>query len=360
MNRPILKPVPDATFINHDTNAETRLEALDIDSYLTPNELFFVRNNSATPAIDVTAWRLEVGGDAILHPFTLDYDELLAMPAHTVTCYLECAGNGRSFYGELTDRPGEGTPWKLGAIGIAEWRGVPLAALLARAGVTQSAVDVNVIGLDTPPIERPIPIDVALHPDTLLVTHMNGELLPPDHGFPLRLIVPGWIGMANVKWVGRITVSSERVYVEKNTTDYIMLGPDYPAEPPALGGRLDRQVVKSALMLPWPAILAAGRQTVRGLAWSPNGAIDRVEVSLDGGRTFQAAELFGPNLPQAGTKWSFTWEATPGEMTITPRATDDTGATQPDASEQRWNKLGYLFGAMVPHPVTIVPSSAAG
>lgn len=355
MSRSIIKPVPTTSFINHDTNAETRLEALDIDSYLTPTELFFVRNNSATPLIDAATWRLAIGGDAVAAPFSLSYDELLALPAHTVTCYLECAGNGRSFYGELTGQPGEGTPWKLGAIGIAEWRGVPLAALLERAGVRPSAVDVNVVGLDSPPIERPIPIDVALQPDTLLATHMNGEPLPPDHGFPLRLMVPGWIGMGNVKWVGRIDVATERVYVEKNTTDYIMLGPDYPAEPPALGGRLDRQVVKSALMLPWPAVLGAGRQTVRGLAWSPNGRIERVDVSLDGGRTFRPAELFGPNLPRAGTKWSFTWDAAPGELTITPRATDETGVTQPAAAEQTWNKLGYLFGAMVPHPVTVGP-----
>lgn len=349
----ILKPLPDSLFIRHETNAETRIEALAAAGYLTPNELFFVRNNSATPDIDVTMWRLAVGGLGVERAFDLSYDELLALSSRTVTCFLECAGNGRTLYDKLLGHPAKGTLWGLGAVGVAEWRGVALRNLLARAGVRPEAVDVLASGLDTPPIERPIPVAAALDPDTLIATHMNGAPLPPDHGFPARLIVPGWIGMANVKWLGAITVANERVYVEKNTTDYVLKGPDYAAEPPADGARLDRLVVKSALYLPWPADLSAGKQTVAGFAWSPNGTIAAVDVSLDGAATFARARLVGPNLPRAGTRFEFDLDARPGEFTITPRATDDQGIMQHPPSEQVWNELGYLFGAMAPHPVRV-------
>jgi sulfane dehydrogenase subunit SoxC len=354
MKGSIIKPLPAGHFIRHETNAETRLDALTPESYTTPNDLFFVRNNSATPLIDFRTWRLAISGPGVERPYSLSYEELLALPAQVVACFLECAGNGRSLYGELMDRPAVGTPWKLGAFGVAEWRGVALADLLQRAGIRPSAVDVLVSGLDAPPIERPIPVATALADNTLIATHMNGEPLPPDHGFPARLIVPGWIGMANIKWVGKITVAEERVYVEKNTTDYILLGPDYPAEPPASGARLDRLVVKSVLFLPWPGTLATGRQTVQGYAWSPNGTIARVDISLDGGQTFNPARLIGPNLPQAGTRWEFVFDAYPGEMTIISRATDDQGHRQPPVEEQAWNKLGYLFGAMIPHPIRVM------
>jgi sulfane dehydrogenase subunit SoxC len=354
MTDSIVKPLPAEHFIRHETNAEARLDTLPLDGYTTPNELFFVRNNSATPQIDVQNWRLSITGPGVARPYSLSYEELLSLPPQTVTCFLECAGNGRSLYDELLDRPSAGTPWKLGAFGVAEWRGVALFDLLKRAGIKPSAVDVLVSGLDMPPIERPIPVAAALAANTLIATHMNGETLPLDHGFPARLIVPGWIGMANIKWVGSITVAEERVYVEKNTTDYILLGPDYPAEPPALGARLDRLVVKSVLFLPWPGTLVAGRQTVQGYAWSPNGAIAQVDVSLDGGQSFTPARLVGPNLPQAGTRWEYAFDAHPGEMTITTRATDEQGDRQPPLEELVWNELGYLFGAMIPHPIRVM------
>jgi DMSO/TMAO reductase YedYZ molybdopterin-dependent catalytic subunit len=353
MTDTIHKPLPSGYFIRHETNAETRIEALANAGYLTPNHLFFVRNNSATPAIDARTWRLQIEGAGIERPFSLVYDELLALPSQTVTCFLECAGNGRTLYDRLMGRPASGTHWGLGAFGVAEWRGVALAALLERGGLRPSAVDVLARGLDTPPIERPIPVEVALRPDTLIATHMNGAPLPHDHGFPARLIVPGRIGMANIKWLGAIRVSTERVWVEKNTTDYVLVGPDYEAKPPALGEPLDELVVKSALYLPWPGTLPAGPQTLAGYAWSPFGTIAQVDVSLDGGTSFAPARLVGPNLPKAGTRWEFDADLRPGEITITPRATDDRGYSQYPVAEQKWNELGYLFGAMAPHPVTV-------
>ncbi|HEY1407563.1 MAG TPA: sulfite oxidase [Promineifilum sp.] len=354
MTDTIHKPLPDQFFIRHETNAETRIETLAAAGYLTPNELFFVRNNSATPNIAVDTWRLQVEGDGTQRPYSLAYDELLALPSRTVTCFLECAGNGRTLYDKLMDRPASGTRWGLGAFGVAEWRGVELAALLERAGLRPGAVDVLACGLDTPVIERPIPLAVALRPDTIIATHMNGAPLPPDHGFPARLIVPGRIGMANIKWLGAVRVATEPVWVEKNTTDYILTGPGYRAMPPARGEPLDDLVVKSALYLPWPGTLPAGPQTIAGYAWSPFGAIRRVDISLDGGATFASARLVGPNIAKAGARWEIDVYLRPGELTITPRATDELGHTQYPVSEQRWNELGYLFGAMAPHPVTVL------
>lgn len=183
---------------------------------------------------------------------------------------------------------------------------------------------------------------------------MNGEIIPPDHGFPARVLVPGWVGINSIKWVGRVRVSTAPIHVDKNTESYVFIGPDYQAEPPARGPALTTQVIKSACALPWPATLSAGAQRIVGYAWSAFGKIARVEVSTDGGQTFREAALTGPNIEQAGVRWEFTFTAQPGEMTITPRATDDKGNPQIDLAQQKWNQLGYLFSAPVPHPVKVV------
>ena len=187
-------------------------------------------------------------------------------------------------------------------------------------------------GLDTRRIERPIPVTKALQDDTLLVYAMNGDVLPPDHGFPVRTLVPGWVGIANIKWVGRIVVSEEPLFVEKNTKDYVLIGPDFPERPPAKGPILTMQTVKSAVALPWPATLPAGPQTIRGYAWSPHGKIATVACSLDGGKQWAMATLREPNIAQAGVRWELVWEATPGEYTIMTRATDAQGNMQPETA----------------------------
>lgn len=353
--RSIYKPVPDAYFTPiGSSNAEMRFEVMAERSYLTPGSFFYVRSHTSTPLIDVKTWRLRVEGDGVQNPFELTYDDLLKMPSRTVTRFVECAGNGRAFFASLMNKPADGGQWHLGAYGVAEWTGVPLAELLQRAGIKQTAVDVMPTGLDSLNIERPMPIAKAMAEDTIVAYLMNGEILQLDHGFPARLIVPGWVGINSIKWVGKITVSEKPIYVEKNTLSYILVGPDYQPQPPAEGPAVTDQTVKSACALPWPATLKAGPQKVVGYAWSAFGKIARVEVSLDGGKTFSDAVLSGPNIEKAGSRWEFSFTAQPGEMTITPRATDDRGNTQPDVSAQKWNKLGYLFGATVPHPVTVV------
>jgi sulfane dehydrogenase subunit SoxC len=237
---------------------------------------------------------------------------------------------------------------------VAEWTGVPLAQLLDRAGVKKSAVDVVGIGLDPPKVQRSMSMDKATQQDTLVVYAMNGQPLLPDSGFPARLLTPGWVGVANIKWLGTLQVTEERAFTDWNTKNYVLIGPDYQAQPPALGPIINDQVMKSAVALPWPAPLKPGSQTVWGYAWSPKGTIAAVDVSIDGGKSWAAASLIDPNVEKAGVRWEFAFDAQPGDITISPRATDDSGAVQPtDPSTQTWNEQGYIFAVAAPHPVKI-------
>ena len=247
---PIVKPLPPEWFISYGTNAEMRWDSVQDLGHVVPNERFFVRDHTATPLIDERSWRLEVVGSGLAGSgITLSYDDLRRMPQREVLTAVECAGNGRSFFGTQQGTPAPGTQWGLGAIGVARWRGVPLRAVLERAGISEAAVDVMPVGLDGTVVSggvdyghvrRPLPVAKALD-DAILALAMNGEDLPPDHGFPVRLVVPGWIGVASVKWVGRIEVSDEPLFSYWNTQQYVMTGDAYP-DRPVLGV----QTVKSA------------------------------------------------------------------------------------------------------------------
>jgi sulfane dehydrogenase subunit SoxC len=352
----ISKPVPNEYFINNTGPiAETRLELMANRTYNMPNSLFFVRDHTSTPypAIDVKNWTLSVSGDGVSSPLTLSYDDLLAMPQTTVTRYVECAGNGRSFFSSLLNNPAQGGQWHLGAYGIADWTGVKLSDILTRAGIKSSAVDVMPAGFDSLQVRRPMPVSKAMLSDTLVAYMMNGDILPIDHGFPARVLVPGWVGVNSIKWLNKITVSTVAQTSDFNTKLYVLVGPDYQPQGTALGPPVNDQVMKSALCLPFPATINSGQQKVIGYAWSPFGKIAKVDVSFDGGSTFQSASLVGPNIERAGSRFEFNLDASPGSLTITPRATDDQGNVQYSVSQQKWNQQGYLFGAMVPHPVTV-------
>jgi sulfane dehydrogenase subunit SoxC len=351
----IIKPTPSEYFIPLGSNAEMRFEVMAKRTYNMPNSLFFVRGHTSTPfpAIDVKTWSLKVDGDGISNPLTLSYDDLLAMPGTTVTRYIECAGNGRSFYASLMNNPAQGGQWHLGAYGIADWTGVKLSDILNKAGIKSTAVDVMPAGFDSLNVRRPMTVEKAMEPDTVVAYMMNGDILPIDHGFPARVVTPGMVGVNNIKWVNKITVSTTPQTSDFNTKLYVLVGPDYQPQGTALGPPVNDQVIKSALCLPFPAALTAGQQTVVGYAWSPFGKIAKVDVSLDGGNTFKPATLTGPNIERAGSRWEFSFNASPGNMTITPSATDDKGHTQYPVSQQKWNQQGYIFGAMVPHPVTV-------
>ncbi len=351
----IAEPIPPQYFVPLGSNAEMRFEVMTSRTYQMPNSLFFVRSHTWTPqpAVDVTKWTLSIEGNGINQPFTMNYNDLLAMPSTTVTRFVECAGNGRSFFSSLMNKPAQGGQWHLGAYGIADWTGVKLSDILNKAGLKSNAVDVMPVGFDSTSVQRPMSVAKAMESDTLVAYMMNGDILPIDHGFPARVLAPGWVGVASIKWLQKVIVSTTPLQSDKNTTSYVLIGPDYQAQPPALGPVLTTNIMKSACCLPWPATLKAGPQKIVGYAWSPAGKISKVDVSTDGGKSFQSANLVGPNIERAGTRWEFTFVAAAGSMTITPRATDETGAVQYDVSQQKWNQQGYLFGAMVPHPVTV-------
>jgi DMSO/TMAO reductase YedYZ molybdopterin-dependent catalytic subunit len=341
----IVKPTPENLFIERGTNAEMRWEAMRGQGYVTPTDRFFVRNHTSTPVIDRATWRLQVHGSGVRRELSVSYDDLLALPAVTLTRFVECAGNARSFFDTQQHTPVPGTAWGLGAVGVARWTGVRLSDVLDRAGITPGALDVMPVGLDSRQVRRPMPLERALADDTLLVYGMNGSDLPPDHGAPVRVLVPGWIGVANIKWVGSIEVSEEPLYSEWNTTSYRLVGDAYPDSP-----LLTTQVVKSALELPFPARLRPGRQLLTGRSWSGTGRISRVELSVDGG-AWRPVDLAARNEPAAWRQWSTSWVAKPGGHTLRVRATDDHGHTQPDTVP--FNRDGYLFGSVVDHPVTV-------
>ncbi|HXG04062.1 MAG TPA: sulfite oxidase [Candidatus Binatia bacterium] len=343
-----VKPLPADIFIDHGINQETRLETLR--GYLTPASHFFIRNHTATPTLDLAAWRLRVEGNAVDRPLQLTFDDLLKLPSRSVICFVECAGNGRGFFKDVMGKPASGTQWHLGAIGVAEWTGVPLGAVLELAGVKRDTprdiLNVLVEGLDSVRVNRPISLAKAFEEDTLLAYAMNGEPVPPDHGFPVRAIVPGWVGINNIKWVGRIEVRDRAIDVPTTTKTYVLDGPDYPSKVV-----LRLQTLKSALALPWGATLRAGRHRLRGFAWSPVGRISRVEVSFDRGATWRPATLREPNIPRAWVRWEIEWDAPAGEHVITTRATDDQGNTQPASIP--WNAQGYGYNVPVAHPVKV-------
>ena len=355
---PILKPLPAEWFTKLGTNAEMRWDAVKGLGYLTPPERFFVRNHTATAAVDASTWQLSVFGSGLNGPgasFTLD--QLRSLPVHEVTAFVECAGNGRSFFASQQGTPAPGSQWTLGAIGVARWRGVRLAEVLQRSGIAANAVDVMPQGLDAHVVtngvdygnvRRPLPAAKALD-DALLAYEMNGVPLLPDHGFPLRLIVPGWVGVANVKWIGQIEVSNQPLFSLWNTQQYRLLGADYPADSPPLTA----QVVKSAWELGSGAALPNGeRVTLTGRAWSGTSGIARVDVSIDHGATWTQAKLHSRNGAGNWVQFSYSFPPQPaGSYELWARATDVSGRTQP--ATVPFNSLGYLFGAIVRHPVVI-------
>lgn len=350
----LTEPVPDEKFVRHsDGNVETRLEGLRIRGFLVPNDRFYVRSHAPTPQIDADAWSMRVFGTGVERELQVTYDDLLDLPVVSVVRALACAGNGRAYFDEDQHKPTGGDQWRNGAVGVAEWTGVPLSAVLELADVLPEARDVMPEGLDEARARRPMPLEKAMADDTILAYAMNGEVLPPDHGYPVRLIVSDWIGAASIKWVGSIEVAAEELFSPWNTTDYVLSGPTYPSAGPAEGEPLTTLPVSSALELPWPARLPLGRHVLRGRAWSGAGRIAAVDVSTDGGQFWDPATLREPNMPGAWVRFDFSFSADdlgPAEVRI--RARDESGAVQPP--DVPFNEGGYLYNAVVAHPIEVV------
>ena len=343
-----------APFIVHDDKSlEARLD--NMQGLITPNRYFFVRNNSGSLDLDADAWRLSIEGDAVANPLELTYAKVLSLPSRILMCYLECGGNHRAMFDLVQGRAASGTQWKTGGVSNGEWVGASLRDVLTLAGIKNNAASVLLIGLDTESPEqgfrRVIPAEKAMHPDTLLAYTMNGEPLPRDHGFPVRALVPGWVGSSSIKWLGRIVVSSGQQWTRNNTTSYVLIGDDYPPEGEAQGKVAETQSIKSALALPWPAELSSGLHRIHGYAHSPHGPIVRVQWSADGGAAWSDAELPGPQPQYSWARFEFAWDAEQGERVIMTRATDAASNTQPDRVP--FNEKGYLFNQPVPHPIRV-------
>ncbi|MFB7511706.1 MULTISPECIES: sulfite oxidase [unclassified Streptomyces] len=356
----ILKPLPPEWFTVRGTNAEARFDAFADTGFHTPNERFFVRNHTSTPVLDAADWRLTLWGDG-LHgrdPVHFTYGQLRDLPSVTRTALIECAGNGRSFYATQQGEPATGTAWTLGAVGAARWRGVRLSDVLLRAGIAGDAVDLLPRGLDDPyvsggvdfgRVRRPLPVAKAFD-DVLLAYEMNGEPLPYDHGHPVRLVVPNWVGISSIKWLGDIEVSTRPLTSPWTTDWYRLFG---PAHPPGGSAPLTLQTVKSGYELPFGATLEAGRlHWLTGRAWSAHAPVRRVEVSVDGGEHWRPARLLDTPRRGGWVRWTVPWlPHRTGPATLLSRTTDAAGNTQPERAVH--NTQGYLFNAVVRHPITV-------
>jgi DMSO/TMAO reductase YedYZ molybdopterin-dependent catalytic subunit len=321
---------------------------------VTPVGLHYLLIHYDVPAVDPEAWRLTVRGEREL---VLSLDDLRARPAAEVTVTMECAGNGRA---RLDPRP-VSQPWLLEAVGTARWRGAPLRPLLEEAGVGSAAVEVLCTGLDRgveggepeQAFRRSVPLDEALRDETLLAYEMNGAPLPPQHGFPLRLVVPGWYGMTNVKWLERIELVDTPFAGYQNAWSYRLRQAEDEEGVP-----LDRMHPRSLLAPPGvpefmtrERVVAAGEVLLEGRAWSGLAPVESVEVSTDGGESWAGAELEPDGEPWAWRGWSYHWDAEPGEHVLCCRARDAAGNEQP--REPAWNLGGYANNAVQAVRVTV-------
>jgi DMSO/TMAO reductase YedYZ molybdopterin-dependent catalytic subunit len=326
-------------------NLETPLA--ELTSYHTPDRLFFVRNNLDSPAIDPARWTLGIEGE-VDRPLVLKLDDLRKLPMVTEDALLECAGNGRAFH-----RPrASGIQWEYGAVGNQSWRGVRLADVLAMAAVRPAGRHVAFDGADRPPTPqapdfiRSIPLWKAWDAHTIIALEMGGAPLPQLHGGPARMLVPGFVGSASIKWVERITLLPEEFdgfYMKSNYT-----APRADNEKEVYS--LQSLEVKSAIVAPREgAKLSAGSATVWGWAWSGEGELTGIDVSTDGGQTWTAGRFVGPWQRYSWRKWEFSWDARPGAHTLMARATDSLGRVQP--SSRAFNRLGYRWNVI--HAVTV-------
>ena len=347
--------LPTSAFLVHCSdplNRELRDPSV-ITADVTPTAAFYDRNHFPIPSLDVTRWSLAVRG-LVPRPLALRLSDIEDLPAHRLVATLECAGNGRSMF----DPPTEGEQWVLGAVSTAEWTGVPLNDVLDRAGAT-SGQHVVMRGADQGPVdgipdavrfERGMSVDDVRESGALLAYAMNGEPLPPRHGYPLRVVVPGWYGVASVKWLTEIEVVAEPFAGYFQTVRYVY---EYERDGAPVREPVRQQRVRSLITEPADGAevaLDAGEVVVRGVAWSGAGPITAVDVSVDDG-PWQPAEIDGG---ASGVSWQ-GWELAvrldgPGRATLRARATDRAGNTQPPRPE--WNRFGY--GGNATHEVHVV------
>ncbi len=327
----------------------------EIHSFLTPTELFYIRNHFPVPELDPGSYQLCVDG-AVRNPLRLSYQELRSMPSETRIAVLECAGNSRAF---LVPKV-EGVQWELGAVGNAEWTGVPLSVLLERAGIEEDACEVVLEGADhgmpkEPPLPpgpisyaRSLPRTKAMQPEVLIAYKMNGRDLTPDHGYPVRAIVPGHYGMASVKWLTRIHTLRTPFQGYWQTSDYAYW--DYldatPVRRPLGEIKLKCEIARPRVYetLPTNQIY-----TVSGTAWAGETEVSEIAVSTDGGQSWTKAEFLDPVQQNAWRRWKFDW-LTPkqsGKHTLLARAKGSNGGIQPEQHDRSYGSYA------IHHPLPI-------
>jgi DMSO/TMAO reductase YedYZ molybdopterin-dependent catalytic subunit len=343
-----------------------------------PNDRMYIHNRARPPAIDRRTWRLKLTGDALTRPRSFTYDELLAMPSVTVKRVIDCGANCAAFFPKLPpggadDRwlPVGYTQWHFGAVGAAEWTGVRVKDVLAAAGV-ESPLDVKFTGLDV--ISNPsfpggkvhysqvAPAEKVLKDDTLLVYRMNGKDLPVDHGYPLRLLLSGWVAVTYVKWLGEIQASKQHIPVTGLQTRHALVGPAYPKPASLTVGP-----VRSAIEHDPEITLAPGDITLRGRAWSGSGAIESVDVSVEKlaspGRwvtemPWRRVTLLNTPEPLMWVRFEVPWNGVkPGQYRVMSRAKDKAGNVQPRPEDVVWNQHGLGYNGHYPLDLIVVPAS---
>lgn len=314
----------------------------ELDGIVTPNGLHFERDHAGVPAIDPEAYRLVIHGQ-VERPLMFTLADLMRLPSENHVYFIECAGNGQNGYREPPEPTLTATRSR-GLVSGAEWTGVPLRILLEEAGLKPGGRWILAEGADAAAWVRSIPIDKGLR-DVLVAYKQNGEALRPEQGYPVRLVVPGWEGSIQVKWLRRILVADEPAMSRGETSEYTDVRAD---------GRIDffTWVMEPQSIITRPSggqVLAPGYHEIRGLAWSGFGRVDRVEVSTDDGATWRRARLTGPVLPYALTRFVLDWSWDGRETVLMSRVVDERGQTQPTRSEffERWGRNNrYHYNAI--------------
>ncbi len=336
----------------HPLNCETSLGAL-VGGVVMPNARFYMRNNFGLPNLDGGDYRLAIGG-LVERPLNLAVRDLQNMKSKTQVVTMECAGNGRALF----DRPTEGEKWGLGAVSTAEWTGVPLVEILDRAGVKPGATEVLFRGADGGAVdgrpeslrfERSLRLDDARDSDVLLAYAMNGEPLPVEHGYPLRLIVPSWYAVASVKWLTEIDVIDREFSGHYQGDKYRY---EWERDGRIVSEPVTVQRVRALITEPSAqSDVRPGEVAIRGVAWSGAAPIARVEVSVNGG-DWQEARLVSDRNRHSWQWWELiTRVEKAGDLVLRARATDLAGRTQPERAE--WNRLGYGNNAIQEVPIRV-------
>ena len=326
-----------------------------LDSQVVPTNLFFVRNHFPVPVMDPELWSLKVTGH-VRDEFRLTYPELKEMDRIELEALLECAGNSRA----AIQPPIEGLLWDHSGVSSARWAGVALRTLLDRAWPLPTAQEVLLIGADRGTeagesgemcYAMSLPMGRALDPNTLLAYEMNGEPLLPEHGYPLRAVVPGWYGMTSVKWLSEIQVL-DRPFQGFHQSDYYVYR-DLGVDDGSPGERVTSIKVKS--LITWPGrgqMLEVGTHRLRGVAWSGAAPVARVDISTDDGCTWRSATLQESGSRHAWRPWEYLWEAAePGRYLIRARAMDELNNSQP--ARAPWNFRGFASNSIHVVPVVV-------